>query len=412
MTLRRLTRSLRSALSKNGPEIQAILRGNMPPFVIRAAPTVAARTPVFVFHGVEPGRFEAQLRYLGANGYQTLDADGLEAGLRRPDARGGERAVALTFDDATWTFWAYAYPLLRRYQARAILFAIPGLVPDDPTPNSTLEDLWAGRCSPAEIERRATRQPLCTWNELALLHGSGMVDIQSHSLTHARVPVSARVRDFVHPDFSAGDYGNTDLPLSAEDDPERPERRLRLGAPVFEAASRLAGRPRFIEAPGLSQGLVAHVEKHGGSRFFERPGWRRELGAVLDAWPKERRGRFETAAETRKAIGRELTRSKALLESRLPGKTVAHFCYPWFEGCALSDQLAGQAGYRTVHGGIGVRSTDPAATPLPVQRISEEYLFRLPGEDRGAIAPIWVNRARSLMTRRKAAPDRRADVDA
>jgi hypothetical protein len=65
-----------------------------------------------------------------------------------------------------------------------------------------------------------------------------------------------------------------------------------------------------------------------------------------------------------------------------------------------------------VHGGIGVKNSDPAAMPLMVQRISEEYLFRLPGEHRGGIAPIWVNRARSLMTRRKAAPDRRADVDA
>jgi peptidoglycan/xylan/chitin deacetylase (PgdA/CDA1 family) len=66
--------------------------------------------PVFVFHEVAPRRLETQLLYLRSNGYCTLDADELEAA-----AKGGirkEREVALTFDDATWTFWMYAYPLL------------------------------------------------------------------------------------------------------------------------------------------------------------------------------------------------------------------------------------------------------------------------------------------------------------
>jgi Polysaccharide deacetylase len=403
MTLRRLTSSLRSAWTKNGPEIRAILSGHMPPFVTAAGSPAVTTPPVFVFHGIEPARFEAQLRYLSDNGYRTLGADELEARLRQRDRQSDARVVALTFDDATWTFWTYAYPLLRRHGMRAILFAIPGLVPDDPTHYPSLEDVWAQRCTLAELECRATLQPLCIWHELAELHGSGMIDIESHSLTHARVPVSAQVRDFVHPGFSAGDYSNTDLPLSIEDDPERPERRLRLGAPVFAAASRLAGRPRFLEAPAMAQALVDHVAGRGGIRFFEQPRWRRELAGVLDAWPEERRGKFESTAQMRAAIDCELTRSKALLESRLPGKEVHHFCYPWFENCALADQLAAQAGYRTVHGGIAVKRRGRVATPLPVQRISEEYLFRLPGEDRSGIASIWLHRARSFVTRRKRA---------
>jgi Polysaccharide deacetylase len=402
MTLDRLASSLRSALAKNGPEIQALLSGNMPPFVTRAGRAPAGPPPVFVLHGVEAGRLDAQLRYLAVNGYRTLDADQLEARLRHLDDD-HERAVALTFDDATWSFWTYAFPLLRRHRMQAILFAIPGLVPDDPTSYPSLEDLWAGRCTLADLEQRGAHQPLCTWRELAEMHDSGLVDIQSHSLTHALVPVSAQVRDFVHPGFAAGDFGNTDLPLSTEDDAERPERHLRPGAPVFEAASRLAGRPRFLEAPAMVGALVDHVAKQGGIHFFEQPTWRRELAKVCDAWPDERRGSFESAAQMAAAIGVELRCSKALLETRLPDKTVQHFCYPWFEGCALADRLAAQAGYRTVHGGIAVKSRDREATPLPVQRISEEYLFRLPGEGRSGIAPIWLNRARFFVARRKRA---------
>jgi Polysaccharide deacetylase len=397
MKVRQLKRALRSSLTKNGPEIQAFLSGNMPSFVTRSAPEAVDRAPVIFFHGVEPSAFEAQLRYLQANRYRTLDADALESRLR--SGAGHEREVALTFDDATWTFWAYAFPLLRRHDARAILFAIPGVVPDDPTSYPNLDDLWAGRCSAAEIEVRAKLQPLCTWRELQALHGTGLVDIQSHSLTHALVPVSARIDDFVHPGFKAGDYGNTDLPLSSWDDPRRPERQLRLGAPVFEAASRLSGRPRFIESPDLARAMGEHVAARGGTAFFERPAWRRELGALFDAWPTDRRGAIEPPDQTLEAIRRELVESKALLEARLPGKTVRHFCYPWFEGCALADRLAAEAGYRTVHGGIDVRPQRAAAMPLRVQRVSEEYLFRLPGEGRGGITPVWLNRVRGLVAK-------------
>jgi hypothetical protein len=231
------------------------------------------------------------------------------------------------------------------------------------------------------------------------MHEAGMVDIQSHSLTHALVPVSARIQDFVHPGFAAGAYANADVPIGFSDDPRRPERRLRLGAPVFEARSRLSGRPRFLDAPELTQALVEHVAVCGGADFFKRAAWRRELAAVLDAWPERRRGAFETPEQTRAAIRDELALSKELLECRLPGKAVRHFCYPWFDGSGLADQLAAQVGYRTVHGGVGVRSRDGSAMPLPVQRISEEYLFRLPGEGRGSIAPVWLKRLRGFVAR-------------
>ena len=66
MTVCQLKRTLRSSLTKNGPEIQAFLTGNMPSFVTRSAPEAADRVPVIFFHGVEPAAFEAQLRYLRA----------------------------------------------------------------------------------------------------------------------------------------------------------------------------------------------------------------------------------------------------------------------------------------------------------------------------------------------------------
>jgi peptidoglycan/xylan/chitin deacetylase (PgdA/CDA1 family) len=375
---------LSQAWRKNGPELRALLSGRIPAFAWGGR--VAGQVPVFVFHEVKPARFEAQLTYLRANGYRSLDADQLEDVLR-PSGH-ADAAVALTFDDATWTFWAFAFPLLRRYGFRAILFAIPGLVPDDPTHYPNLDDVWAGRSTLSELQARATLQPLCTWRELAVMHESGLVDIQSHSLTHSRIAVSPRVVDFHRPDFDTYFFGNANIPVSVRDHPERPERRLRLGAPVFESASRLACRRRYREDPRLVDALTRYVDAQGGASFFAAADWRRRLRREVAGWPASRRGGFESEAEMVAAVRCELAESKRLLEDRLDNP-VRHFCYPWFEGNALADRLAAEAGYRSVHYGVLVARGAACEQPLlQVARLSEEYLFSLPGS--GRVAPWWV----------------------
>jgi hypothetical protein len=169
---------------------------------------------------------------------------------------------------------------------------------------------------------------------------------------------------------------------------------------VFEAASRLGRRARFIEETELVSAMTRYVAERGGAAFFERPSWRGELSAALVEWPAERRGGFEGPEARRKAMLRELEGAKALLEARLPGKSVRHFCYPWFESCALADGLAAGAGYRTVHGGIETRNGDPSSLPLRIQRLSEEYLFRLPGDGRGGLTRVWIDRLRGFAGRK------------
>lgn len=208
-------RRLKSSLEKNLPDTKALLTGRMPAFVIRSRAELNREVPVFVFHEVEPDRFEAQLRHLRDNAYVTLGAGDLEAAVR--GERPQDRAVVLTFDDATSTFWSHAFPLLRQYAMHAILFVVPGLVPDDPTRYPNLADVWAGTATFAGLERRRSTRPLCTWQELRVMNASGIVDIESHSMRHARVAVSRRIVDFVHPGLDTHPFGNIDVPLSALD---------------------------------------------------------------------------------------------------------------------------------------------------------------------------------------------------
>ncbi len=398
-----LVARLRRAYEKNVDEWLALARGHMPGFVAGRAGGLAGETPVFCFHEVEPGRFERQLRHLHQNGYPSVDASELEQLLRSPGA--ARRQVALSFDDATSSFWTYAFPLLRHYGCRAILFAIPGLVPDDETEYPTLDDLWRGRATPEELAARAHTQPLCTWRELRAMHASGVVDVQSHSMTHSRVATGPRLVDFYHRGYPIERYGAVNVPISSLHDPLRAERWPWPGAPIFENAPRTAGRPRFLEPRALDEALAAHVAVRGGERFFAQEGWRRELEALVAQFSPGRRGRYETEAETRRALVWELGESKRLLEERLPGKLVTQFCYPWFQGSALSDRLAGEVGYAAVHYGLRLpRDRAPGSQiPLPIRRISDDYLLRLPGEGRLPLRAIWRERTASSLARLRAA---------
>jgi hypothetical protein len=109
MTIR-LQYELSRSFEKNAPELKALLSGQMPSFgtgVLESS--TFNEIPVFVFHDIEPKQFEYQLLYLRDNNYQTLNADELEQLAH--DGMNNGRKVALTFDDAAWTFWAYAFPL-------------------------------------------------------------------------------------------------------------------------------------------------------------------------------------------------------------------------------------------------------------------------------------------------------------
>lgn len=395
--MHRLKNSLHRSLEKNAPEVKAFLAGQMPSFLTGIRGTDRfSEVPVFVFHEVEPESLERQFVYLRSNGYSTMTADELEEAAR--GGRGNGREIALTFDDGTWTFWTYAFPLLKKYGFRAILFAIPGIIREDPTWYPNLDDVWNGRCNRDELYKRGTIQPLCTWRELTIMNESGIVDIQSHSLTHVRVPIAPRLVDFLHPGFRTY-ICNFNVPLSILDDPECARRDPGLGAPLFESAPRLTCRLRFREAGELVQRLTGYVAKHGGVEFFNRSGWRKELTTVFRSWSIKALGNFETPEDMEAAVTIELAKSKKILEERL-NKQVLHFAYPWHAGSSMADRLAAQVGYRTVHYGpdIPIRNRRHQRRLARVRRISKEYLFRLTGNGRLSIWSIWKDRARRFVT--------------
>lgn len=359
-------------MARNADELRAWGTGRIPSFVVRDARPSAI--PVFTFHDVTPQGFERQLLYLRDNGYRTVGADeAADPGL--PEGR-----VALTFDDATWSFWAYAFPLLRRYGQRAILFVVPGVVRDGAAVRPNLEDVWAGRCTSGDAAEAGRSDPFCTWIEIGRMYASGCVDVHSHSLSHARVPVTPRVIDFIHPGFD-GYAGGFDIPLSVADPDEEGRRSPPPGTPVFESASRLSSRLRFREDPRLVSDARAAVKEHGPS-FFQHPDWRTVLAAIVNRIPPSERGSYEDETSREAAIRHELVESKRRIEARLDGHPVTHLALPWHVGSDLAERLAAEAGYRFVHGGAATAAGRSGTSLTSVRRLPDRYLLRLPGRGR------------------------------
>lgn len=112
---------------------------------------------------ISPSYFESDLRYLTENGYHTIFiselTDHLENNAPLPD-----KPVILTFDDGYYNNYAYAYPLLKKYNCKAVISPIGK--PADDAKDETVRNAAYSQCK---------------WSELAEMQQSGLVEIQNHT---------------------------------------------------------------------------------------------------------------------------------------------------------------------------------------------------------------------------------------
>ena len=391
---------LNSFWRKNGEEIAAFFTRQRPYFLTsKDTKKTGKELPVFCFHSVEQTYFENQLKYLKNNNYHTIASDELFH-ILGGDIPIPDKTVVLTFDDARGSFWATAFPLLKMYGMKAILFVAPGLVPETTMLYPNLEDVWAGKSPVDPIIIREQIQPVCTWQEIRIMHESGSVDIQSHSLTHSRINISPRVVDFVHPNFDSCFYDNVNIPITRNQKRERPTRIFRLGMPVYHSASRISDKLRFFEDQAITEELILFVEQNGGKNFFTNSSWRGVLEKKVRIMEKNMANTgYESQKDLEDAIRFELVQSKYLLESMLSNKKVEHFCYPWFQGSPLTDRIARESGYKALfYGLIPLSKHKVPSMAIKIRRISEEYIFCLPGKDRSSYWSILSEKLKKKMS--------------
>jgi peptidoglycan/xylan/chitin deacetylase (PgdA/CDA1 family) len=94
-------------------------------------------------------------------------------------------SICLTFDDAYYDFYHFIFPILRKYDIKAIL-GIPTDYIQDTTQISASTRLSVPYPNGLEASEQ-DKVPLCTWIELKQMTDSGIVIPASHSHTHANL---------------------------------------------------------------------------------------------------------------------------------------------------------------------------------------------------------------------------------
>lgn len=136
---------------------------------------------------ISQSRFEGDLKWLRNNGYTTIFPSQLAAYVEE-GAMLPTKPVIISFDDGFANNYLYAYPLLQKYNMKAVI-AIIGVESDR---------------SSGDIYRNPEHSNL-TWGEAALLSKSGLIEFASHTYDLHSISGGRKGAD-KKPDESAADY--------------------------------------------------------------------------------------------------------------------------------------------------------------------------------------------------------------
>jgi len=268
--------------------------------------------------------FDRQLRYLKRKGFHTITlyevSEYLKHGATLPP-----NAVVLTFDDGYLDNWVFVYPLLKKYGMKATLFVATDFVDPRNLHRPNIEAVWSGITSMEDLEWWG----YLSWEELREMCQSGIIDVQSHSRTHTWHFSGDKIVDFHHP----GDFYFW-LSWNARPDDKytwlNQEFRewVPWGTPVYEHSQALLTK-RYHEDPGFTQTLVDHVQRRGGTAFFNQPVWKDELFEVATQYRSTHpsKGFFESEADYLRRVRDEMNDSKETIE-RVLDKRIDFFCWP------------------------------------------------------------------------------------
>jgi len=293
--------------------------------------------------------FEDHLRHLSAAGYQTVGFDQLidhMSGIKELPGR----SVVLSFDDGYLDNWTYVAPLLEKYSFCGTVFVNPEFVDPRDIIRKTIKDVWEGRATEKEIDVRG----FMSWQELRLANEKGLLNVQSHAMSHTWYESSDEIVDFHHP--NDGHFW-----LDWNSRPEEKSYYLQYptksavdyGAPVYKHGKSLAVR-RFFPDRRERDHLVEFVKLHGGRHFFKLQDWRDQLEAESESFRQgvELYHSKESQEDYLARIEFELAESKKIIEENLQ-KKVDYFCWP---GGGYNEQVREKA--LSLYKGMTLSSSD------------------------------------------------------
>lgn len=319
----------------------------------------AKSLPVLMHHyisrhvglSMSPELFEENCRFMAENGWRGVGLDEAEGFLlgREPLP---EKSFLITFDDGYLDNYIYAWPILRKYGHKGVIFAVGEPVSrageEAAAPRPTLDDVWAGKIAPDElpdvhspITRDALGYPLrrdkfFSWSEARLMEQSGVMAVAGHSLTHQGIFTGPEYEGFNKP-------GPRVVAL-----PPQPESELFWGCPNFKTGAFLGCRA-FIPNPELLAAIkkLTPQDAAEADAFFAKPESSARLEALMQSFAGKL-GRYESDGEEWERLGGAMRANQALLQKEL-GHEVKSFCWPWGAKSEAALQTAQEAGFKVFY---------------------------------------------------------------
>ena len=137
-----------------------------------------AEVPIIMYHlvtknskfvgkyGITPTELESDLQYLKDNGYETVVMkdliDFVKSGKNLP-----QKPIVLTFDDGNSSDYRYLYPLLQKYEMKAVV-SVLGKPVDECTVIAAAQD-------------QPKIFPTLTWEQIKEMNDSKYIEVQNHS---------------------------------------------------------------------------------------------------------------------------------------------------------------------------------------------------------------------------------------
>lgn len=141
------------------------------------------------FINVTPAAFEKHMGHLRDHGFNALNTEdylSIISGKQHPP----KKPIMITFDDGWLDNWIYAFPVLKKYHMKAVIFTVTSLVADKARRGRDDEKavlpLPVHRECQKMVDTGRAREVMLSWDEMREMESSGLIDIQSHTHTHQR----------------------------------------------------------------------------------------------------------------------------------------------------------------------------------------------------------------------------------
>lgn len=288
--------------------------------------------------------FQDHLRLLSALKFRTHFLDTYYHYKKEGDVF-DKKDIFITFDDGFLDNWIYVFPMLKKYNVKATIFVNPEFVDTRNPVRKTLEDYWNNKTSLEEINRWG----YLSWEEMRLMEKSGLVDIQSHNLTHTKYFVSDKITGFHRPGSDClhviGNLYPEKKPYYIEDPSF--ETSIPYGYPLFEEASAIIARRVSINEDFNSEIIegLQGIDWHSPSdcrldKLF------REIAPIYKRFQESDNLVIakETEDQYRVRVADEIGKAKEIIEREL-NKPVEFCCWPFGDTNDYAHQKALELGF-------------------------------------------------------------------